>query len=83
MCNGHADTCNYLDPLRPDQLVCHCQHNTVGDQCEMCDAANGFVQKKWQPRRVNSAFECERKILIKIYSKISINFRLFKGTIVI
>ncbi|XP_053393780.1 laminin subunit alpha-like isoform X2 [Mercenaria mercenaria] len=59
LCHGHADTCNYLDLNRPNRLVCDCQHNTVGDQCELCDAANGFVQKKWQPRRVNSAFECE------------------------
>ncbi|WAR24784.1 LAMA-like protein [Mya arenaria] len=59
VCNGHADNCNYLDPNQPDKLICDCQHNTVGDQCNMCDAANGFVQKKWQPARSYPAFECE------------------------
>ncbi|KAH3831938.1 hypothetical protein DPMN_105211 [Dreissena polymorpha] len=59
VCNGHADTCNYLDPNMPDKLICDCQHNTVGEQCQMCDAANGFVQKKWQPARTFPAFECE------------------------
>ena len=59
VCNGHADTCNYLDPEQPDKLICDCQHNTVGVKCEMCDA--GFVQKKWQRARSFPAFECERR----------------------
>ena len=61
VCNGHADNCNYLDLADPSKLICDCQHNTVGDQCQMCDAENFFVQKKWQPARTNIPFVCERK----------------------
>ena len=59
MCYGHAGSCNYLDPTRPNRLICDCQHNTIGDQCQMCDAERGFVQKKWQPARADRYFECE------------------------
>ncbi|KAL3869382.1 hypothetical protein ACJMK2_042067 [Sinanodonta woodiana] len=59
VCNGHANSCDNLDPARPNKLICECQHNTVGDQCEFCDAANGYVQKKWQPARAAKPFVCE------------------------
>ena len=62
-CHGHAESCNYLDPFRPNRLICDCQHNTDGDQCERCDADRGFVQKKWEPARADRYFECERKSL--------------------
>ena len=58
VCNGHADVCNQYD-IRADQtkLVCECQHNTCGDQCQEC--CPGFVAKPWRPATPYSANECE------------------------
>ncbi|XP_063394216.1 laminin subunit alpha [Cydia fagiglandana] len=56
MCNGHADTC---DP-KPDSenlLVCRCQHNTCGPQCNQC--CKGFEQKKWRISQNWNRFACE------------------------
>uniref|UniRef100_A0A915JLN1 Laminin EGF-like domain-containing protein n=1 Tax=Romanomermis culicivorax TaxID=13658 RepID=A0A915JLN1_ROMCU len=57
VCNGHAETCDVLDPLRPSRLLCRCEHNTCGDQCSVC--CPGFEQKKWQPTRDLQVFQCE------------------------
>ncbi|UYV65133.1 epi-1 [Cordylochernes scorpioides] len=57
VCNGHADTCDLTDPSNPYKLLCRCQHNTCGAQCEQC--CPGFVQKKWSPAKVEHPFECE------------------------
>ncbi|KAK3091660.1 hypothetical protein FSP39_021617 [Pinctada imbricata] len=58
VCNGHADTCDRADVSNPNLLVCECQHNTCGSQCEYC--CPGYVQKKWQPARGGSEnFVCE------------------------
>ena len=61
MCNGHAQQCEASNPTTPDKLLCRCEHNTCGDQCETC--CDGFVQKKWRQSRANQEFECERKAL--------------------
>ncbi|KFD61045.1 hypothetical protein M514_08444, partial [Trichuris suis] len=57
VCHGHAETCDILDPLRPTRLLCRCEHNTCGDQCEQC--CPGFKQKPWRPVREGQIFECE------------------------
>lgn len=59
MCNGHADTCDILDPKMPKKLVCRCQHNTCGAQCATC--CKGFEQKKWQQSTAFKKFTCERE----------------------
>ncbi|XP_029032401.2 laminin subunit alpha [Osmia bicornis bicornis] len=57
MCNGHADTCDILDPKMPKKLVCRCQHNTCGPQCATC--CKGFEQKKWRQSTAFKKFTCE------------------------
>ncbi|VDM41094.1 unnamed protein product [Toxocara canis] len=57
VCNGHADTCDILDVRRSRTLLCRCEHNTCGDQCERC--CPGFEQKKWQRAKEGEQFVCE------------------------
>ncbi|XP_026299731.1 laminin subunit alpha [Apis mellifera] len=57
MCNGHADTCDILDPKMPKKLFCRCQHNTCGPQCATC--CKGFEQKKWRQSTAFKKFTCE------------------------
>ncbi|XP_054012773.1 laminin subunit alpha [Hylaeus anthracinus] len=57
MCNGHADTCDVLDPKLPTKLFCRCQHNTCGPQCATC--CKGFEQKKWRQSTAVKKFTCE------------------------
>ncbi|CAD6197231.1 unnamed protein product [Caenorhabditis auriculariae] len=57
VCNGHAVTCDILDPRRPRALLCRCEHNTCGDMCERC--CPGFEQKQWQPTTAHNNFTCE------------------------
>jgi laminin alpha 3/5 len=57
VCNGHAQDCEASDPDDQDKLVCNCQHNTCGDQCQEC--CPGFVQKKWRQNRENNEYQCE------------------------
>ncbi|CAH0382822.1 unnamed protein product [Bemisia tabaci] len=57
-CNGHADTCDITDPEDSYKLICRCQHNTCGHNCEYC--CPGFEQKAWSQSKSNiSYFECE------------------------
>ncbi|XP_037870167.2 laminin subunit alpha [Bombyx mori] len=58
MCNGHADTCEPADPAgNLNILVCRCQHNTCGPQCNKC--CSGFEQKKWRISQNWDRFSCE------------------------
>ncbi|KAK2708492.1 hypothetical protein QYM36_014189 [Artemia franciscana] len=57
VCNGHASTCDVTDPREPYKLLCNCQHNTCGAQCEYC--CPGFVQKKWKQSKAGKPFVCE------------------------
>lgn len=57
LCHGHAESCDKADPTNPDKLLCNCQHNTCGAQCETC--CPGYVQKKWKPVKPNEHFMCE------------------------
>lgn len=61
-CNGHADLCDITDPTDSYKLICRCQHNTCGHNCERC--CPGFEQKAWSQSKYDKLFECERKTLI-------------------
>lgn len=61
MCNGHADACDKKDQFK---LVCDCQHNTCGDQCDRC--CEPFVQKKWQKASENDVNACERELNLRV-----------------
>ncbi|CAD5221244.1 unnamed protein product [Bursaphelenchus xylophilus] len=56
ICNGHASACSELDPSRSQTLICQCEHNTCGDNCDKC--CEGFQQKKWEPS-AETEFVCE------------------------
>ena len=58
MCNGHAAACDVPHPTEPGRLVCRCEHNTCGYNCEQCCV--GFTQKAWKAATSESANECER-----------------------
>uniref|UniRef100_A0A0N5ARB5 Laminin subunit alpha n=1 Tax=Syphacia muris TaxID=451379 RepID=A0A0N5ARB5_9BILA len=57
VCNGHASSCDVLDPKRSHMLLCRCEHNTCGDQCEKC--CPGFEQKEWRRAKDGEEFHCE------------------------
>lgn len=69
-CNGHAFLCDITDPTDSYKLICRCQHNTCGHNCEMC--CPGFEQKAWSQSKYDKLFECERKILQRIFDVIII-----------
>ncbi|XP_063239907.1 laminin subunit alpha [Bacillus rossius redtenbacheri] len=57
VCNGHADTCDITDPEDRFKLLCRCQHNTCGANCDRC--CPGFQQKAWRISNSNKRFICE------------------------
>ncbi|XP_024048677.2 laminin subunit gamma-3 [Terrapene carolina triunguis] len=52
-CNGHANACA---PNEVGQLVCLCQHNTTGMDCEQCQAF--YQDRPWARGTAESANEC-------------------------
>ncbi|XP_075762037.1 laminin subunit gamma-3 isoform X1 [Pelodiscus sinensis] len=52
-CNGHANECA---PNEEGQLVCLCQHNTTGVDCERCQAFH--QDRPWARGTAESANEC-------------------------
>ncbi|CAM5163729.1 unnamed protein product [Eretmochelys imbricata] len=52
-CNGHASECA---PNEMGQLVCLCQHNTTGVDCEQCQAF--YQDRPWARGTAQSANEC-------------------------
>ncbi|XP_040819775.1 laminin subunit gamma-3 [Ochotona curzoniae] len=52
-CNGHASSCG---PDASGQLVCHCQHNTTGPDCERC--LPFFQDRPWARGTAEAAHEC-------------------------
>ena len=63
VCNGHASVCDKADPADAAKLLCRCQHNTCGSQCETC--CPGYVQKPWKPATLDGSNECERTLSLQ------------------
>ena len=57
-CNGHASRCE-IAPSR--DLICHCQHNTTGPDCNMCKPF--FNDRPWARATEENAMECLGKFL--------------------
>jgi len=54
-CNGHANEC-YLTAT--EVIVCRCQHNTAGADCERC--ADGYNDLKWKPATREDPSVCQK-----------------------
>ena len=58
-CNGHASECA---PDEAGQLVCVCQHNTAGTDCERCQPF--YQDRPWARGTAEAANECLREYLL-------------------
>ena len=84
-CYGHADSCK---PAKPEHEniegmvhgLCECEHNTMGNNCELCKPLYNDLQ--WKPATGKNKNECKSKILLliifgaEIYNIISFEFFL-------
>ncbi|KAL3871372.1 hypothetical protein ACJMK2_039377 [Sinanodonta woodiana] len=57
-CNGHGGECyEQLDQNLDRELVCHCEHNTHGKNCEECKPF--YNDRPWGRASENDAHECQ------------------------
>ena len=61
-CNGHSNRCiippnNYQNGQR--RLVCQCEHNTDGFDCEKC--LPFYNDQPWRRATTKNAYACQRK----------------------
>nr|XP_039271795.1 laminin subunit gamma-1-like [Styela clava] len=54
-CNGHASECIVSDT---GTIVCVCEHNTMGDDCQLCEPLYNDVP--WRRGGDGSAHECQK-----------------------
>lgn len=65
-CNGHASDCMTNEEGR---LVCACEHNTAGVDCEHC--APFYQDRPWARATADSANQCVSKYGLILYFRLS------------
>ena len=78
-CYGHADSCK---PETPEHAkiegmvhgLCECEHNTMGNNCELCKPLYNDLQ--WAPATGKNKNECKSKLFSKL-SLTAQNFILY------
>lgn len=58
-CNGHASECRRLQEGTDVRLVCECQHNTDGTDCEKCQPL--YNDRKWARATQTNPNVCQSK----------------------
>ena len=67
-CNGHASDCRTLDINDLySQLICVCEHNTTGVNCERCHDL--YNDQKYEVATFEDAHECQRKYYLFVLTK--------------